>query len=64
MESGTSMAAPIVTGAVALMKSINPKLTNTQIKEILRKTGKNSNDIRIGPVIQIDKALEEVKKLK
>lgn len=64
MESGTSMAAPIVTGAVALMKSINPKLTNTQIKEILRKTGKRSSDIRIGPVIQIDKALMEVKKMK
>ena len=61
---GTSMAAPIVTGAIALMKSINPKLTNTQIKEILRKTGKRSSDIRIGPIIQINKALEEVKKMK
>jgi subtilisin family serine protease len=57
------MAAPIVTGAVALLKSIKPDLTNAQIKEILRKTGKNSNDIRIGPIIQINKALEEVKKM-
>lgn len=60
---GTSMAAPIVTGAVALLKSIKPGLTNAQIKEILRKTGKNSNDIRIGPIIQINKALEAVKKM-
>jgi subtilisin family serine protease len=61
---GTSMAAPIVTGAVALLKSIKPDLKNAQIKEILRKTGKRSSDIRIGPIIQINKALEEVKKMK
>jgi subtilisin family serine protease len=61
---GTSMAAPIVTGAIALMKSIKPDLSTAQIKEILRKTGKQSSDIRIGPTIQINKALEEVKKMK
>lgn len=64
LESGTSMAAPIVTGAIALMKSIKPNLTNAQIKEILRKTGKGTSDVRIGPIIQINKALEEVKKMK
>ena len=61
---GTSMAAPIVTGAIALMKSIKPDLTTSQIKDILRKTGKQSRDIRIGPTIQINKALAEVKKMK
>jgi subtilisin family serine protease len=62
---GTSMAAPIVSGAVALMKSIKPDIKNDQIKAILRKTGKPSTaGSRIGPIIQINKALEEVKKLK
>lgn len=60
---GTSMAAPIVTGAIALMKSIKPNINNIQIKDILRKTGKKCKDARIGPIIQIDKALLEVKRL-
>lgn len=57
---GTSMAAPIVTGAVALMKSINPNLTTKQIICILQNTGLPVND-NIGKLIQIDKALQKVK---
>lgn len=61
---GTSFAAPIVTGAIALMKSLDPTLTNAQIREILQKTGKLPTDgnTSIGPVIQIADALKEVKK--
>ena len=33
---GTSMAAPHVSGLVALMKSVNPDLTPAQVREILR----------------------------
>lgn len=33
--TGTSMATPQVTGTIALMKSINPNLTNAQLKSIL-----------------------------
>lgn len=56
---GTSMAAPIVTGAVALMKSVNPNLTNRQIIEILDKTGKVvDRDGHIGKLIQVRDALE------
>lgn len=33
--SGSSMAAPLVTGAAALIKSINPKLSNALIRDIL-----------------------------
>ncbi len=54
------MAAPIVTGAVALMKSINPNLTTKQIICILQNTGLPVND-NIGKLIQIDRALQKVK---
>ena len=35
---GTSAATPIVSGIIAIMLEINPKLTRIQIDEILRKT--------------------------
>lgn len=35
---GTSMAAPHVSGVVALMKSVNQSLTPNQVKQILQKT--------------------------
>lgn len=57
---GTSMAAPIVTGTVALMKSINENLTPSQIICVLQGTGTQVNG-KIGSLIQIDKALEKVK---
>lgn len=60
--SGTSMAAPIVTGAVALMKSLNPKLTNAEIKKILIETGKPLKEsFHIGNLIQVKDALMAVK---
>ncbi|MBQ4007333.1 MAG: S8 family serine peptidase [Muribaculaceae bacterium] len=61
IADGTSMAAPIVTGVVALMKSVNRNITVTQALSVLRSTGKNlvSN---AGPMIQADKALLTVKR--
>ena len=59
---GTSFAAPIVTGAVALMKSIDPTLSTAEIIEILQETGKPiEGDATIGKLIQIKDALMKVK---
>jgi len=54
--SGTSMAAPIVAGAVALIKSVNRPLSTAQIRTILQETGIEVNG-NIGKLIQLDKAL-------
>lgn len=56
---GTSMAAPVVTGAVALLKSKNKDLTAAQARKILIMTGKQTDtQNRIGPTIQIRDALD------
>ncbi|MGN0282460.1 MAG: S8 family peptidase [Prevotella sp.] len=56
---GTSMAAPIVTGAVALLKSKNKDLTSEQVIKILTMTAKQTDKKhRIGPTIQIKDALD------
>ena len=38
IATGTSAATPIVSGTIALMLSVNPYLTHTQIRDIVRKT--------------------------
>lgn len=57
---GTSMAAPIVAGAVALIKSINDTITTKQIICILQSSGVDTKG-NIGKLIQLDKALMMVK---
>ncbi len=42
--SGTSMATPHVTGVVALWLQANPKLTQDDVKEIIRKTSHQPED--------------------
>ena len=59
LMSGTSMAAPIVAGGVALLKSLDPGLTTEQIICILQSTGKVVGG-NVGNLVQLDKALEKV----
>lgn len=58
---GTSMAAPIVAGAVALMKSIKKDLTVEQARNALYSTGADVYGW-IPPMVLIDKALDATKK--
>lgn len=56
---GTSMASPVVAGAVALLKSKKKDLTTDQVIKILTMTAKQFDQKhRIGPTIQIKDALD------
>lgn len=62
---GTSYSAPLVTGAVALIKSIDNSLSTKEIIGILQRTGKpvdGPGGHAIGNIIQIYDALTEAKK--
>ena len=56
---GTSMAAPIVTGAVALMKIIDEDLSAEEIICILQSTGVPVSG-GVANMLQLDKALQKV----
>lgn len=56
---GTSAAAPMVSSAVALLKSLNPKLSAAQIKDILTRTAKPGPE-NMGGILSIDEAVFEV----
>lgn len=58
--SGTSVAAPIVTGAIALLLEANPELTPNQIKYILTQTA-NPTATSGSDIINVKKALELAK---
>ncbi len=57
---GTSMAAPIVSGTVALMKSLKKDLTVDQARNVLYKSGADVYGY-IPPMVLVDKALQLVK---
>lgn len=57
---GTSQAAPIVAGTVALMKSLNKELTSSQVISILQDSGDRVENHNSGPFVRTDKAVERV----
>lgn len=58
---GTSMASPMVAGAVALLKSKKKDLTTQEVIKILTTTAKQTDTKnRIGPTIQLRAALDAV----
>lgn len=58
---GTSMAAPIVSGTIALMKSLKKDLTVRQARNVLYKTGCDVYGY-MPPMVQVNLALEAVRK--
>lgn len=59
MLDGTSMAAPIVTGTIALMKSLKRDLSTKQARNCLRNTGRKSRG-PVPPMVLVDNALKGV----
>lgn len=64
LVDGTSFSAPLVSGCVGLIKSLDPTLTTGEIIQLIQSTarpvagaGANSS---IGPVIQIGPALQQL----
>ena len=55
---GTSMAAPIVSGAVALLRSVDADITAAQAIRVLQETGQNVGP-DIGPLVNIGRALAD-----
>lgn len=60
-SDGTSMAAPIVAGTIALMKSLKKDLTVLQARNVLYKTGADVYGY-IPPMVLVDKALAAVQR--
>lgn len=58
---GTSMAAPIVTGTIALMKSLKKDLTVKQAYNVLYNTGADVYGF-MPPMVQVNLALDAVKR--
>jgi subtilisin family serine protease len=57
---GTSMAAPIVSGTIALLKSLKKNITVTQVLGVLQASGRKIQG-NVPPMVQVDKALAFVR---
>ena len=59
--NGTSMATPIVSGLVGILKSFNPDLTTEEVYDILKSTGTKVKDSgKVGKVINPLEAIQQV----
>ena len=63
LGSGTSAAAPVVAGAIALLKQANPNATTLQIKKALQTTRVRTTDLNWSniPVLDVEKAVQAIK---
>lgn len=62
---GTSLSAPIVTAAIAIIKEVRPECTLQEIKELLKKTstdlGNEGYDIDYGyGILNLERIVEEI----
>ncbi len=55
--SGTSVAAPMVSGALALLKSAYPKLSPSQLRDILIAAGDQIDNVNSGQIGQLGRRL-------
>ena len=60
MFDGTSMAAPIISGTIALMKTYKKDITAKQAIAVIQSTGRDLDKF-IPPMVLIDKAVLAVK---
>jgi thermitase len=59
--SGTSMATPLVSGMIGIMRSFEPNMTTEEAYELLKQTGSEVDDsYRIGKVIQPKAIIEKM----
>jgi thermitase len=59
--NGTSMATPIVSGLVGILRSLDPDISAQQAYELLRETGREVRDSgKVGRVIQPAAAVERL----
>ncbi len=57
--SGTSMATPMVSGLVGVMRSLNPELEADEIYDILKSTGRSTGASHsVGVMIDAEKAIQ------
>ena len=64
-KSGTSMATPVVSGLLGIMRSLNPELSASQAYTILKETGVSLKDSdKVGRMINADAAINAVLELK
>ncbi len=63
-KSGTSMATPVVSGLIGIMRAFNPDLPASEAYRILHETGVELNDSdQVGRLIDADAALQAVLEL-